>query len=59
MDGIRKCVDPLSDILNDLGTNFEDDLENVYDDALLRDMGIDMSSSSDEFGYDDNDGAEW
>jgi len=49
----------LSDILNDLGTNFEDDLENVYDDNLLRDMGIDMSSSPDEFGFDENDGAEW
>lgn len=59
MDGIQKCMEPLSDILHDLGTNFEDDLENVYDDDLLRDMGIDMRSSPDEFGCDENDGAEW
>jgi len=59
MDGIRRCIDPLSDILSDLGTSFEDDLENGYDDDLLRDMGIDMSFSADEFGYDENDGLEW
>lgn len=59
MDGIRNCMDPLSDILHDLGTNFEDDLENVYDDDLLRNMGIETSYSHDEFGYDENEGEVW
>jgi hypothetical protein len=59
MNGIRKCIEPLSDILNELGANFEDDFANGYDDDLLRDMGIDMGSSPDEFGYDENDGTEW
>ena len=58
MDEIRKCMEPLADILHDLGTDFEDDLESLYNDDLLRDMGIDMSNSPDECGDDQIEGAE-
>ena len=59
MDEIRKCMEPLADILHDLGTDIEDDLESLYNDDLLRDMGIDMSNSPDEYGDDEIEGREW
>ena len=59
MDRTWKCIDPLANILHDRGNNFEDDFENVFEDDLLSDMGIDMDASPDEFGYDENDGVEW
>ena len=59
MDGIRKSVAPLSEILHDLGTNFEDDLENVYDDELLHNMGIDTSYPPDELDYLEDGAADW
>ena len=59
MDGIRKCIAPLSDILHDLGTNFEDDLENVYDDELLHNMGIDTSYPQDDLDYLEDGPADW
>ena len=59
MDSTWRRIDPLATILQDMGTNFEDDFENVFDDDLLRNMGIDMNYSPDELGYDENEGAEW
>ena len=52
-------MDTLSNILHDMGTHFDDDLENVFDDELALDLDSDAGYSPDEFGYDEIGGAEW
>lgn len=59
MDGTLKCMDTMSNILHDMGTNFEDDLGNVFDYELAIDLESDTGYSPDELGYDENEGEEW
>ena len=58
MDGIRNCTDPLTNILHDLGNNFEEDLGNILEDDLLSGLEIGTGYSPEEFGFDFGDD-EW
>lgn len=56
MHGTLNGMDTMSDILNDMGTNFEDDLGNVFDYELAIDLENGTGYSPDELGYDENEG---
>ena len=55
MEGTRRCMDTLSNILEDMGTHFDDDLGNTFEDELVTDLDSDTGFSLDEFGYDEID----